>query len=79
MTETVYAIDRKIATFREPMVRIELTTYSLPWSCSTAELHRQNVPEPRARFELATYCLQNSCSTAELPRPRVGREGFEPP
>ena len=26
----------------EPTVRIELTTYSLPWSCSAAELHRRS-------------------------------------
>ena len=27
----------------EPMVGVEPTTYSLPWSCSAAELHRRSI------------------------------------
>ena len=33
----------KILLKLEPMVGIEPTTYSLPWNCSAAELHRQHI------------------------------------
>ena len=29
--------------FSEPMARLELATYPLPWGCSTTELHRHLV------------------------------------
>ncbi len=43
-TISIFVRIRYSVMFFEPMGRIELPAYSLPWSCSTAELHRQLEP-----------------------------------
>src|SRR5215207_8523884 len=57
-----------ILFFYEPLVRIELTTSSLPRKCSTTELQRQtqqqlHLKERETRFEPATYSLEGCRST----------------
>ena len=80
-------------SFFEPLVRIELTTSSLPRKCSTTELQRRSVAayperERETRFEPATYSLEG-CRSTNWATPasnilqksdyHVGKDGFEPP
>ncbi len=60
-----------LRTSKEPLMRIELTTSSLPRKCSTTELQRlENTAgnsgrvERETRFEPATYSLEGYRSTS---------------
>ena len=72
----------------EPMVRIELTTSSLPRKRSTTELHWPIFQKNRAEDEVRTrdpqlgrlMLYQLSYFRTALKRiKKVGRDGFEPP
>ena len=72
----------------EPMVRIELTTSSLPRKRSTTELHWPVFQKNRAEDEVRTRDPQlgrlmlyqlSYFRSALLRIKKVGRDGFEPP
>ncbi len=54
----------------EPMGRIELPTYSLPWSCSTPELHR------RVRSRAESEAIMLDFRTSRMQTFRVFEETF---